>query len=186
VTGPAPAWPVAELDRIARLRALAAALPGVVLHERVLDHPFDAVWAVATDFEGAVPQWEADVSAARVRRRERVAPTRERIDLIANGPWWMGGRAMGFDVDLDLDLDGGWCWMVARRPKVYVVGMAAEPMEGADGRWQTRFAHLEGVVLAAPRWAAPLVRPVLAVSRWRHRHHVPADVDGIAAVLDRG
>jgi hypothetical protein len=170
----AEAWPAARLDGIARLRVLAAALPGVVLHERILDHPFDAVWAVATDFEVRVPQWEADVSAARVRRRELLAPDHERIDLIAHGPRWMGGRAIGFDVDLE----PGWCWMVARRPQVYVVGMAAIP-EG-DG---TRFAHLEGVVLAAPGWAAPLARPVLAVSRWRHRHHVPKDVDAIERVL---
>lgn len=165
-------WPVAELDRFARLRVLAAALPGVALHERVIDHPFDEVWRTATDFEGSVPQWEGDVSAARVRSREG-----NRVDLVAYGPWWTARRAIG----LDVDLEPGWCWMVWRRPRLYVVGMAAEPM----GAGRTRFAHLEGVVLAAPRWAAPVVRPVLAVSKWRHRHHVPKDVDGIERMLAR-
>ncbi len=165
------AWPTAELDRFARLEVLAAALPGVVVHERVLDHPFDKVWALVTDFEGSVPIWEKDVSSARIRRREGT-----RVDLIARGPWWTGRRAIGFDVDVE----PGWCWMVARRPQLYVVGMAAEPT--ADGAG-TRFAHLEGVVLPVARWARPLVRPVLAVSRWRHRHHVPRDVDGIERLL---
>jgi hypothetical protein len=93
---------------------------------------------------------------------------------VARGPWWLGRRAIGFDVELR----PGWCWMVARRPQLYVVGMAAVP--DGDG---TLFGHLEGVVLPAPRWVSPLVRPILAVSRLRHRHHVPRDVDGIERLL---
>ena len=162
-------WPQAELDGPARLRALAGGLPGVFVHERHIDHPFDEVWSVATDFEGAVPIYEADVASIRIRRHEG-----DRLDIVARGPWWLGRRWVGFDVELR----PGWCWMVARRPQLYVVGMAAVP-EG-DG---TRFAHLEGVVLPSPRWAAPVVRPILAVSRFRHRHHVPRDVDGIERLL---
>lgn len=169
-------WPVADLDGPARLRVLAAALPGVVLHERVLDHPVADVWRVVTDFEGGVPRWEADVSSARVRRRTPTGDGGERIDLLAHGPRWTGKRPVAFDVDLR----PGWCWMVARRPQVYVVGMAAS---AADGGRRTRFAHLEGVVLPAPRWTTPVTRLVLAVSRLRHRHHVPRDVDGIERLL---
>jgi hypothetical protein len=165
-------WPQARLDGLARLRVLAAGLPGTFLHERHLDHPVDDVWAVAADLEGAVPRYEPDVSSLRIRRRDG-----DRLDVVAHGPWWMGKRPVGFDVELR----HGWCWMVARRPQVYVVGMAAEP-EGEG----TRFGHLEGVVLPSPRWAAPAVRPLLALSRFRHRHHVPHDVDGIVRLLEGG
>ena len=47
----AEAWPSAELDGVRRLRVLAAALPGVQLEERALDHPFEAVWGVVNDIE---------------------------------------------------------------------------------------------------------------------------------------
>ncbi len=168
---PETSWPQAALDDVARLHVLAAALPGVAVHERHIDHPFEEVWGAVTDFEGSVPIWEPDVAAIRVRRRDG-----ERIDLVAKGSWWLGGRWVGFDVDVR----PGWCWMVARRPRLYVIGMAAEP-DGAG----TRFAHLEGVVLPSPRWARLLVRPLLWVSHLRHRRHVPHDVDGIVRELDR-
>ena len=162
-------WPVAELDGLARLRTLATALPGVFLHERHIAHPPEDVWRVATDFEELVPIFEPDVSSIRILSRDG-----ERVELLAHAPRWAGRRAIRFDAEVR----PGWCWMVARRPRAYVIGMAAEP--DGDG---TRFGHLEGVTLPAPRWAAPLVRPILAVSGWRHRHHVPRDVDGIERLL---
>ncbi len=162
-------WPEAQLSDIDRLHVLAEGLPGAFVHERHIACPFDELWAQVVDFEGSVPVWEKDVTAARVLRREG-----ERVDLLAKGPWWLGGRWVGFDVEVR----PGWCWMVARRPQLYVVGMAAEP----DGKG-TRFAHLEGVVLPAPRWAAPPVRPVLWLSWLRHRHHVPRDVDAIVRTV---
>jgi hypothetical protein len=47
-----------------------------------------------------------------------------------------------------------------------------------EGGWLVG-AVLEGVALPWPPLLRRLARPVLAVSRWRHRHHVPHDVDGI-------
>jgi hypothetical protein len=75
-----------ELDPVARLRVLAAALPHVWLVESVLDAPFEAVWAVAGDLEGA-PSFETLVGEVRVLERNgpelqiasRVGPARFRL-----------------------------------------------------------------------------------------------------------
>jgi hypothetical protein len=39
------------------------------------------------------------------------------------------------------------------------------------------------VNVQGPRWLQWLMAPVLRFSRWRHRYHVPADVDGIERCL---
>jgi hypothetical protein len=65
------------------------------------------------------------------------------------------------------------------RPHAYVVVMAAE----ADGAGGTRLAHVEGVAVPTSRRLARLLRPVLAVSRWRHRHHLAHDLDNIERAL---
>jgi hypothetical protein len=160
-------WPQATVDRIARLRILAEGLPGTVVAERTFDAPFEQVWGRVADLENAVPRFDRDVAALRVAGRRG-----ERLDIRARPPWLP--VALRFDVDLT----EGWCWMVTR-PHAYVVGMAAEPT--ADGR--TRFAHLEGLAFGAPRRLAPLVRPVLALSRARHRRHIGHDLAGIAALV---
>jgi hypothetical protein len=54
-----------HLDPVARLRIMAAAYPGCARVERVLDAPFDAVWAVAGDLEQGVPRFD------RMRTRQR-------------------------------------------------------------------------------------------------------------------
>lgn len=156
-------WPVAELDGIARLRVVAAGLPGVTLHERVLAASFEVVWGYVGDLERSAPAFDSDVSSLTIRRRDG-----DRLRIVARGPWWLLKGPLGFDVDLR----PGWCWMVSR-PRLYVVGMAAEP----DGD-RTRLGHLEGVV-----GDRRLLRPVLALSRWRHRYHVPRDVDRIEREL---
>jgi hypothetical protein len=69
---------------------------------------------------------------------------------------------------------------MATRPQAYLVGMAAEP----DGD-RTRFAHLEGFGFHAPRPLQSLLRPVLALSGWRHRRHVAHDVAAIATRVGR-
>jgi hypothetical protein len=156
-------WPVATLSDMARLRLLAEGLPGVALHERHIAAPFDAVWALVSDFE-QVPTWDTDVTSVEIIRQDG-----ERLDIRSAGPWWLRRMRFRFDVEIR----PGWCFMVSR-PQRYIVGMAAEP-EGEG----TRFLHLEGVLLPGPSWLRPLVRPLLAISRWRHRHHVPRDVDGV-------
>ena len=161
------AWPTAELDGIARLRVLAAGLPGVVLVERTLDVSFERLWDFVTDFESSVPQFELDVRSVQVRQREG-----ERLKIRS----WASWRLLWVPATFDVDLRSGWCWMVSRpqsAPVGYVIGMAAEP-EGD----RTRFGHLEGVV----GWRRAL-RPLLAASRLRHRRHVPRDVDGIERAL---
>jgi len=158
-------WPTAELDRVARLRVLAAGLPGVALRERTIDVPFDRVWAFVSDFERSVPAFDADVSSLRIRRRDG-----GRLGIVARGSWRLLRAPLAFDVDLR----AGWCLMVSR-PRFYVVGMAAEP----DGD-RTRFGHLEGLV-----GDTRFLRPLLAVSRVRHRRHVAHDLDGIERELGR-
>lgn len=156
-------WPAAELGDIARLRVLAAALPGVAVHERLIDAPFDEVWRFVGDLERSAPTFDRDVTWLRIKERDG-----DRLRIVAGGPSWAFRAPLAFEVHLR----PGWCWMVGRR-QLYVVGMAAEP----DGE-RTRFAHLEGVGGAA-RW----LRPVHAISRWRHEHHLPHDVDGIERAL---
>lgn len=165
-------WPSASLDPVARLRVLAAGLPGVVLQERVLDAPVDEVWSFIADLERSVPTFDRDVHRLEIRGTRPDG----RLDVFARGSWWLPAALSHFDVTLE----DGWCWMVTR-PQTYVVGMGAVPTP--DGR--TRFGHLEGVVLAAPRWLQPVVRPILAASRIRHRRHVGHDLDGIERNVTR-
>lgn len=162
-------WPTAELDGIARLRVLAAGLPGVVVHERVLAAPYDAVWGFLSDLERSAPAFDSDVASLRILRR-----TGDRLLIESRGSWRLLSGPLRFDVDLT----DGWCWMVSR-PQLYVVGMAAEP----DGPDRTRFGHLEGVVAPGSPATRAIAAPVLALSRWRHRHHVPRDVDRIERCL---
>lgn len=121
----AASWPVASLDSVARLRALAAGLPHVALQEIVIEAPFDAVWQVAGDMEHGVPRFEHDV-----RRVEILAREGERLRLVAYG-------RLGLHRRFDAVLRPGWC--VMRAPGVDI-GMAASP----EGEARTRFAHFEG------------------------------------------
>lgn len=166
---PAPVWPSAEFSRIAHLRVLAAGLPGTVIHECVIDAPFDDVWGWVSDLEHSVPAFDRTVGSVELLGGEG---TRRRARTTVR---WLPGR-FGFDVDLD----DGWCWMVSR-PGFYVVGMAAE----AEGE-RTRWAHLEGVAIHVRwrplRWA---LRPILRVACWRHHRHVRNDVEGIVRHVTR-
>ena len=162
-------WPEAELGRIARLRLLAAGLPGVVLVERRIEVPFERFWPVLADLERSVPAFDHAVSELRI-----VGERGGRLDVRSRFP------VIGIWSRFDVDLDDGWCWMVTR-PRAYVVGMAAEPT--ADGA--TSYAHLEGLAPALPRWLAPVARPLLVLSRLRHRRHTRHDVDGIERLVVR-
>ena len=158
-------WPQAALGTIARLRALQAGLPGTWVEERTIDAPYERVWAWVADLETSVPTFDVDVASLRIV--DRITPTRFRVSTRSTS------RVLFAPVNFDVDLEDGWCWMVSR-PHLYVVGMAAEP----DGD-RTRWAHLEGIALGGPA----LLRPVLAISNWRHRRHIGHDIDGIARAV---
>jgi len=156
-------WPAATLDPIARLRVLAAGLPGTVVEERRWDLPFDRVWGFVGDLERSVPTFDRSVGSIRALAREG-----SRLLVRAGGTW----RTAYVPARFDVDLEPGWCWMVSR-PRFYVVGMAAVP--DGDG---TRYAHLEGVALAG-RALQPLAR----ATTFKHRRHVAHDVGGIERAL---
>jgi hypothetical protein len=120
-----PAWPAIEVDPVARLRALAAALPWVSYEEAVIDAPFARVWSYIEDLERGVPRFEGNV-----RRIEILARDGERLALRS---WSRGGLSMR----LDAVLRPGWCVM---RGALGEIGMAAAPAGAAA----TRFAHFEG------------------------------------------
>ena len=133
-----PAWPDVPLDRIVRMRALAAALPHVALAERVIEAPFDAVWGIAGDLVNGVPQFEHDVRDVRILEERG-----DTLSLSAGGP-------LGIRMRFDALLQPGWCVM---RSRAADIGMAAAP-EGAS---RTRFAHYEG-----SRWLGRAGRSLFA------------------------
>ena len=155
---PAEAWPSASFDGVRRLRVLAAALPGVQLEERELDHPFADVWGVVSDLERNVPRFDREV--ADVRILERDGP---HLDVMTRT---RGGLRVRFDVELQ----AGFMWMSATRRR-YVVGMGAVALD----EHRTRLAHLEGV----PRRVGGLLSRPLA-------RHVAADLDGVERLLREG
>lgn len=163
-------WPESELSHAARIRVLAAGLPGTVLHERVIDAPYAEVWGFVSDLERSVPAFDRDVRRIRVQWRRG-----DRLRIVAGSSW----RLLFVPLAFEVELTEGWCWMVSS-PQLYVVGMAAEPVGD-----RTRFLHLEGIVRPGPRWMRTVLRPVFAVSRLRHRVHVRRDVDGIVRALGR-
>lgn len=145
------AWPTAELDPIARMRALAAAMPHVATDETVFDVDFDRFWGFIAELDRSAPAFEATVARARIVSRasdaERALPPAqrsERLVLEARSP--LAGPWIRFDVVLR----PGWCLMHSRFGEV---GMAAAP-ESAE---RTRFFHFEGSALLGR-----LVRPLFA------------------------
>lgn len=162
-------WPEASLDRIARLRLLAGVLPGAVLREYRIPVPFETCWAYLSDLERSVPEFDRDVRKVSVRRASGT-----RLRIWASLPW----RLSGLPLPMDVELDDGWCLMTAR-PRIYVVGMAAEP----DGE-ATRLAHCEGITVTGPPRVRALARPLLRVTARRTRRHVDHDVEGILARLN--
>ena len=130
-------WPVADLDAIHRLRALAAAVPGAFVAETVIDAPFDQVWAVAADLEHELPAYLPDVRSFTITHRNG-----ERLEAHARG--YAGLRAR-----FDIVLRPGWCVM---RSRFLLGGMAAVPHDQ-----QTRFAFLGGAHIPAQRAAAPVL-----------------------------
>ena len=163
-------WPMFDLDPVARLRVLSRSLPGVAIEERTIAAPFDLVWDFVSDLPNSVPQFDRDVASIEILERRG-----DRLEITSRPPF------VPIRVKLEVELREGWCWMVAH-PQLYVVGMAARP----DGE-NTRFALLEGMSFAGPEVLRGILAPVSAISRWRHRRHLPRDVDGIErALIGRG
>jgi hypothetical protein len=136
-------WPVADLDAIRRLRALAGAVPGAFVAETVIDAPFEQVWAVVADLDHELPAYLPDVRSFTITRHDG-----ERLEARARG--YAGLRAR-----FDIVLRPGWCVM---RSRFLLGGMAAVP----DGQ-QTKFAFLGGARIPAQRAVAPVLG---LVGRW--------------------
>ena len=151
-------WPTVELSNVQRMRVLGRVVPNATIVEAIVDAPFERVWSWFSDLERSVPAFDGQVR--RVRIRHRVGTD---IEMTA----WSGPGALlplRFKVLLE---PNGWCLMIGR-PRLYVVGMCAEPV-GAD---QTHVALLEGVP-----W------PGGGVVASYMRRHVRGDVRRIARVL---
>ncbi len=171
-------WPIAELDRIARLRVLAAGVPGSVFREYHVDADFDRAWSVLTDLEHSVPIYDGQVTRFDVVDRSP-APDGdgERLRARVRVSRWTGPLTQRFTVDLS----PGWCWMVGDA-QLYLVGMAAEPDPAGAG---TRLAHLEGIPLPTPPALRGLAGRGLRALRHLHRHHVDGDVRRIVELIER-
>lgn len=156
-------WPTADLDPLARLRVMAAGLPGTVVHERVLDVAFDQVWDFVEDLPRSVPTFERLVDRLTVEERDG-----SKLKVSTRCGW----RGVYLPVNFDVELERGWCLMV-QRPRFYVVGMAAVPVGE-----QTRWGQLEGLA-SGVRGMAPLLR----LARFRHHRHVDHDINGLEVAL---
>jgi hypothetical protein len=134
-------WPVGELDDVRRLRAVAAAFPGVLLEEAVLPSPFEDVWTVLGDPERGFPGLVPDVRSLRVTERhgERMRAT-------------VHGRS-GLQARFDMVLRPGWCLMQSR---FLVFGMGAV-REGDV----TRFAYMAALRVPGARILGPPARRLL-------------------------
>jgi hypothetical protein len=126
-------WPTAPVDPVRRLRALAEAIPGAAVTERVVDAPMDRVWALLSDFEHRFAELQADMTSVRV-----LAADGDRVELLARGRLGQRARLSGV-------VRPGWCWL---QGQMLIVAMAATP-EGPD---RTRVALTGG--LRVPRRAA--------------------------------
>ena len=133
-------------DPIDRLHLIAAGIPGAAVVERVLDAPYDDVWATATDFEGSLAGFEVSVSRARVVERDG-----ERLTLESRVP------LLRVRQRVDVHLREGWCLMQGRG---FVAGMAARP-EGE----RTRFAHLEAARVPGAAITRPLMKAKMLLTR---------------------
>jgi hypothetical protein len=118
------AWPTVSLDPVAKMRALAAALPHAAVDETIFDVPFERFWSFIEDLEHNTALYEGAVKRLRILDRDG-----ESLRLEARSP-------IGLWIPFDCVLRSGWCIM---RSKSGQIGMAAHP-ENAN---QTRFFHFE-------------------------------------------
>lgn len=122
-----------ELDPVARLRIMAAGVPGARVVEATLPAPLEAVWAVMSDLEGEFGRFQPDMRSVRVLR---VAG--DRVEALARSKYGLRAHFHGV-------LRPGWCWLQSR---FLIIGMAAAPTP--DG---TTHAALTGGVRVPGRAA---------------------------------
>jgi hypothetical protein len=130
-------WPRAELDPVARLRVLAAAIPGAVVTERVLDAQFDRVWALLSDLEGTFTDIQPDLRSVHI-----LASDGDRVTALARSHY-------GLRANLDGVVSPGWCWLQSR---FLIIGMAAT----AHPAGGTRVALTGGIRIPARAALIPL------------------------------
>ncbi|MGH3417142.1 MAG: hypothetical protein ACRDSS_11790, partial [Actinocrinis sp.] len=66
--GSAQVWPIAHLDRVRRMRVLAAGVHAPYAEGRI-DAPFETVWAALADLDSSIPLMVTDVRTFRVTER---------------------------------------------------------------------------------------------------------------------
>ena len=154
-------WPVAGIDSVQRLHALAAGIPGAVVSERVIDAPLERVWAHLGDLERSVPQSEWHVRTLSIT--------------------WVDGDRLEADVRsvvgihdrFTVVLRPGWCWMQGR---VLYAGMAAVAV--SEG---TRVAWAVGLRLPGSALWRPFLRRGIAHSLRRLDRQLQARSKGARA-----
>lgn len=137
-------WPRADIDDIARLRALAAGIRGARVGERLVDAPFDAVWGLLSDLEGSFGDIEPDMRRLTVVRRDG-----DRLEALARSRFGMRARLRGI-------VRPGWGWLQSR---FLLIGFAAV----AETAGTTRVAMTGG--LRVPGRAALVPIRVAAAAR---------------------
>ncbi|MEV6107060.1 hypothetical protein AB0M28_20440 [Streptomyces sp. NPDC051940] len=125
-------WPAAEIDTVARLRALAAGVHGAAVTERVVDAPYDTVWPLLTALEGVV----TDLHRVRIQRSGS-----DTLTVEARSRYGLRARLHGVQ-------QPGYCWLQSR---FLLVGFAAVP-QGA----RTRVAFTGGVRVPGRAALVPL------------------------------
>lgn len=159
-----PAWPVAELDPVRRMRVMAAAA-GAVVMERIIAAPLEAVWTVASDLEHEVPRLGWYVRSLRIVRAHG-----DRLVLDVRGPLGVRDR-------FDAVLRPGWCWCQGH---VLRVGMAATPIP--DGTLFAVAAGLRlpgaGVLRGGAASSARSTTPNDGCARHNHHRISPRDPHG--------
>ncbi|MFG2054506.1 hypothetical protein ACGFI9_10765 [Micromonospora sp. NPDC048930] len=129
-------WPTADVDQIARLRALAAGVRGATVTERVVEGDFDVVWGLLSDFEGAFGLIELDMHRVRV-----TAVDGEHVELDARSRWGFRAHLVGVHRP-------GWFWAQSR---FLIIGIAAAHLDG-----RTRVALTGGVRVPGRAALVPL------------------------------
>ena len=109
-------WPQVELTDVERFRALAAAVPGAAVTERVLPAAPDQVKDMLADLD-VFATVQADLVSATLEKRDG-----DHVVVRAKG-------ARGQRARLEGQLRPGWCWLQSR---FLIIGMAvaAEPGGG--------------------------------------------------------
>ena len=131
-------WPVADLDPVTRLHAVAAGMPNAATAEVTVATPYDDTWRWLMDFELTTPQFDTAVKRVRIRRR-----TDRGVKM------WVWAGPIPIPFHFDVTIEDGWCLMRATG-RLFVVLMAAVPDPDDPGR--TRYAHAEAIPLPGLGW----------------------------------